>query len=193
MLKQSTAEKGFATILGLCLILVIALVVKGIQAAETNHAYETADFQAEFELQNAADSAIYAAVDKVLVAKENGEEILPVNNTPGIANSRQNNQRKLITTTTTSEHFGKITVRAYGEQINIHPYQVSYKGDNDNVANKLNPDDLLPSYVFYSVAQATSKHTGKKIYRRAFAYVLRDGDATIHFMEVPMSSYRFGS
>ena len=183
-------EKGFATILGLCLILIIALVVKGIQAAETNHAYETSDFQAEFELQNAADSAIYAAVDKVLVAKENGEELLPVNSNPYMFNSRLNNQRKLITTTTTTEHMGTITVEAWGEQINIHPYKVKYTGDN-NVAQKLKPD--APSYVFFSVAQATSKHTGKKIYRRAFAYVLRDGDETINFMEVPMSSYKFGN
>ena len=59
-------EKGFATILGLCLILVIALIVKGIQEAEMNHAYETTDFQAEFDLQNAADSALVETVDEAV-------------------------------------------------------------------------------------------------------------------------------
>ena len=58
-------EKGFATIFGLCLILAIALVVKGIQESEMNHAYETSDFQTEFELQNLADSGIYRAVDEI--------------------------------------------------------------------------------------------------------------------------------
>ena len=63
-------EKGFATILSLCLILVIALIVKGIQAAETNHAFETANFQTEIELQNAAESSIIAAVEEVKLAKK---------------------------------------------------------------------------------------------------------------------------
>ena len=43
-------QKGFATIFGLCLVLVIALVVKGIEEAEMNHAYEAMNYQAEFEL-----------------------------------------------------------------------------------------------------------------------------------------------
>ena len=51
-------EKGFATILGLCLILAIALVVKGIQESEGNHVYATTDFQTEYDLQNAAEVGI---------------------------------------------------------------------------------------------------------------------------------------
>ncbi|MBQ7454584.1 MAG: hypothetical protein IJS69_06015, partial [Selenomonadaceae bacterium] len=58
-------QRGFATIFGLCLILVIALIVKGIQAAEFNHIHETADFQTEIDLQNAADGGIYEAVEEV--------------------------------------------------------------------------------------------------------------------------------
>ena len=85
-------EKGFATILSLCLILVIALIVKGIQAAETNHAFETANFQTEIELQNAAESSIIAAVEEVKLAKKNGVELLPQNTNPSLANSRLKNQ-----------------------------------------------------------------------------------------------------
>lgn len=185
-------EKGFATILGLCLILIVALVTKGIQAAQMNHAYETADFGAEFDLQNAADSALVAAADKVL----SGDVTLPVNDNPGyIGNTRDKFQVKLITRTTTSEHISTITTEAYGEIINVQHYRVSYKGEDgsdasaNNVANLRGND--ANAYVFFSVAQATNPHTNIKIYRRAFAYVLQ-GDATIHFMEVPMSSYRFG-
>ena len=186
-------QRGFATIFGLCLILVFALVASGINAAQTNYAYEQADFGAELELQNAADSAIYAAADKVLA----GDVILPVNDNPYyVGNSRNKFQRKLITATTTSEHFGTITTEAYGEIINVNHYKVSYRGEDgtdaskNNVANKLGTD--ANAYVFFSVAQATNPHTNTKIYRRAFAYVVQ-GDATIRFMEVQMSSYKFGS
>ena len=55
-------EKGFATILGLCLLLALVLVVKGIQESEGNHAYEMTDFQTECDLQNAAEVGIYKAV-----------------------------------------------------------------------------------------------------------------------------------
>ncbi len=191
-------QRGFATIFGLCLVLIVALVAKGIQAAQMNHAYETANFGAEFDLQNAADGAIYAAADKVL----SGDVTLPVNDNPYyIGNTRDKFQRKILTTTTTSEHIGTITTEAWGEIIDVQHYKVAYKGEDDtnasknNVAEKIRTDEKIRSdanaYVFFSVAQATNPQTGAKIYRRAFAYVVQ-GDATIHFMEVPMSSYRFG-
>ena len=58
-------QKGFATIFGLCLILVAALIVKGINDAETNHAREVVNFETEQALQHAAESAIVEAADKL--------------------------------------------------------------------------------------------------------------------------------
>lgn len=58
-------QKGFATIFGLCLILVVALIVKGINDAETNHAREVGNFETEQILQRAAESAIVEAASKL--------------------------------------------------------------------------------------------------------------------------------
>ncbi len=186
-------QRGFATIFGLCLVLIVALVANGIQSSQDNYAYETANFGAEFDLQNAADSAIVEAADKVL----SGDVTLPVNDNPYyIGNTRDKFQRKILTTTTTSEHIGTITTEAWGEIINVNHYKVAYKGEDDtnasknNVAKKIGTDEN--AYVFFSVAQATNPQTGAKIYRRAFAYVVQDdNDETIRFMEVPMSTYKF--
>lgn len=185
--------KGFATVLSLCLILVVALIVRGIHAAEGNHAYETTDARAEFDLQNAADSAVFEAAAQVL----SGDVILPVNETPFNLSDRMRNQRRLVKRTITSAHAGTIAVEAWGERLRVHPYKVSYGGENEtafaggNIAKKVKvnrKEQFLPAYVFFSVAQTTNEHTGGKIYRRAFAYAL-EGDATIRFMELPTKNY----
>ena len=204
-------EKGFATILSLCLILVIALIVKGIQAAETNHAFETANFQTEIELQNAAESSIIAAVEEVKLAKKNGVELLPQNTNPNLANSRLKNQHafRKIKKNSNAKFLGSITVQTWGERINIHPYEVNYKNDSDDSTNTKNiavpikdnnnKEIFLSAYYFFSIAQATNNYTGDKVYRRASAYILINNSGTnnetiddvIHFMELPMSSYDF--
>lgn len=206
-------EKGFSTILGLCLILVIALIVKGIQAAETNHAYESSDFQTEIELQNAAESSIIAAVEEVRLAHKNGVKLLKKNPTPSGANSRQKNQYEFdkITKSPNAKNLGTITVRTWGERITIYPYKVEYNDSDNatlstattkNVAKKRkkgNKEISYDGYFFFSVAQATSSHTGGTVYRRASGYVILNNadtdnetiDNTIHFMEVPMSTYKF--
>lgn len=58
-------QKGFATIFGLCLILVVAIIVKSINDAETNHAREVVNFETEQALQHAAESAIVEAVSNL--------------------------------------------------------------------------------------------------------------------------------
>lgn len=173
-------EKGFATIFGLCLILVIALIVKGIQEAEMNHAYETTDFQAEFDLQNAADSALVEAVELVL----SNSVSLPEKD---MQRARQYSQYQFPAITKTSERLGKITVTVWCEEAMIQPYKVNYKSKG----NEAKSDGTgKPGYFFFSRAEATS--TGGKIYRRAAAYVFKDDvNETIHFMEVPMSDYIF--
>ena len=72
-------QKGFATTLGLCLILAIVLVVKGIQESEINHSYETTDFQTEYDLQNAAEIGIHMAAAKVKSELIKDKNYLPFN------------------------------------------------------------------------------------------------------------------
>lgn len=182
-------QKGFATIFGLCLVLVIALVVKGIEEAEMNHAYEAMNYQAEFELQNAADSGIYEAIELTL----NDPTILPND----LSNTRLNHQHKFNTFTIKSKSIGTITVETWGERMALSPYKVNYnkipplaaEDKTRIIQNDKGKTIYQEAYAFFSRASADS--TNGKIYRRASAYVLAEGDATIHFMEVPMSSYIF--
>ena len=175
-------QKGFATIFALCMILIIALVVKGIQESEMNHAYETADFQTEFELQNAADSGIYAAVAKVQSEKENENEILQANPYAS-ASDRKDYRHHFDTLTVKSKLLGKIKVNVWGERLTgdrqaFQSYQKTYP------TGRTPKDSRKSGYILFSMAEVKSKRTGEKIYRRAFAYVLDGDDKTIHFMEL---------
>lgn len=186
-------QKGFATIFALCLLMAITFVVMGIQAAEKNHAHESStELQAEFDLQNAAESALLEAADKVL----SGKVTLPVNKNPYVVSNRLNYQRKLISTTKRYD-LGTIKVEAWGERVEIHSYEVYYNSDDDsddssskNIAKEVDKNVFWSGTYFFSSAEATNKSTGEKIYRRATAFV-KDGDTAINFMELPMSSYKF--
>ena len=178
-------QKGFATILGLCLILAIALVVKGIQESEGNHAYETTDFQTELDLQNAAEIGIYKAAKTV---KEN-PNILPFNRE---LNPRGNYQYKFTQIKIKTLSGSDINVDAWGERMLIVPYKVDYVPDPD-VANKIDDGktiDERKSYGFFSRAELTNSRTGGKLYRRAFGYVLQnDSTWTVHFLNVTAGGY----
>lgn len=169
-------EKGFATIFSLCLILVIALIVKGIQETEMNHAYETINFQAAVELQNAADSALVEVADKVL----SGEVTLPKK--PSYYGQRRSYQIE-FPINKTYEVLGKITVSVWGENIFVQPYKVNYAMD---IAKRSAAE--IDSYFLFSMAQAN--FNGRKIYRRSFAYFDKESKK-IHFMESPTSTYKF--
>ena len=175
-------QKGFATIFALCLLMAIAFVVMGIQAAEKNHAHESSmEFQAEFDLQNAADSALVEAADKILTDAAAGKETLTLNTYYYLAsNTRDKFQRKIITTMKTYDNLGTIKVEAWGERINVNHYRKLYP----SYTNKFDSTDS-DCYFFFSRAEATNKYTGEKIYRRATAYVLKGRDTTIRFMELP--------
>lgn len=168
-------QKGFATIFGLCMILAIALCVKGIQEAETNHAYATTDFQAEFELQNVADSGIYEAAEIVRLNKSK----LPTNPWADAYN-RKNYQKKLINRTSPDKNF-KLEVwgeRLKGDRQAFQSYQKNYP------TGRTPKDSRKSGYILLSVASTSNVTATGKIYRRAFAYVL-DDDTTIHFMNLP--------
>ena len=174
--------------MGLCLILAAALIVAGISNAEMNHAYDASNFLAEQELQNAAYTGIHRAAKMVL---ENPDILQKIKN-PAVVNARLKAQKKFDTPPITSEDFGKITVETWGERINIQDYVVDYSGDPD--VAKLDGDINKPkeAYYFFSRAQVDAKNMQGNLYRRASAYILADDSTkTIHYLELPMSSYTF--
>ncbi len=54
-------ERGFFTVVGLCLLLTAALLIQGVQEFEANYSRGVRNSELEFELQNAAESALLAA------------------------------------------------------------------------------------------------------------------------------------
>ena len=170
-------QKGFATIFGLCMILAIALCVKGIQEAEMNHANGTTDFQTEIELQNVADSGIHEAAEIVRLNKNK----LPANPWAISPNQRKDYQKKLIDRTSPDKNF-KLEVwgeRLKGDRQAFQSYQKNYPTGRTPKGSRKS------GYILFSVASTSNAGLTGKIYRRACAYVL-DGDATkIYFMEVP--------
>lgn len=176
-------QKGFATIFGLCLMLVVALIVKGIQDAEANHAREVVNFETEQALQLAAESAIVEAAEKV----RNGDVTLPYSN--GV---KQMSQRPIPVTNSDD----KITVDVWGERGKIYCYDKGntlirfkiYDADGKEIVNKKYCDGVY----FMSRATIDGGFFGEKIYRRAFAYIIDDAElaakyknTTIYFMELP--------
>lgn len=153
-------QKGFATILGLCLILVIAIIVKGIQDSEKNHVREIFNFEMEQALQNAAESGIVEA------AEEFKGKSFDAGNIFTTAKEFSHGEEKF-----------EITVKVFGERGTIY---IGTKSSHDGI-------------YFMSYASTESPFLSKKIYRRAYAYVLTEitdddklnDDTTINFMELP--------
>lgn len=168
-------QKGFATIFGLCLILIIALIVKGIQEAEANHAREVTNFQLEQALQNAAYSGIIEAAE--FVRKNPGylpyeKEQITIKRTVPVSDKTFKNGEQSVS----------ITVEVKGERGKIYFFN---EKRNQIKANQL-------GVYFMCRASIDNGFWGEKIFRRAYAYVLseeQDGsfldDTTIYFMELP--------
>lgn len=173
-------QKGFATIFGLCMILVVALIVRSIQDAEANHAREVVNFETEQALNLAAESAIVEAAEKVRLAEETGVNRLPY------SQAAPSDKKKILVTNPNKN----ITVEVWGERGKIYRF---YK-DTDNKLKfiKFNGQNYREGVYFMGTATIDGGFFGEKIYRRAFAYVHseKDGDSwkddtTIHFLELP--------
>ena len=163
-------QKGFATIFGLCLVLVIALIVKGIQEAAANHAREVFNFQMEQTLQSAAESGVVEAAEYV-------------RKTPDFLPYTEGNFTVAKTIPVSSKTFKhgdkifKITLEVRGERGKIYLCPAS--------RNKVSQKDAHVGVYLMSRATIKSGIWGTDIYRRAYAYFLDDDDTTIHFMELP--------
>lgn len=178
-------QKGFATVLGLCLIMAIALCVKGIQEAQMNQSYVTTDFQTEVDLQNAAEGGIYSLAEKIQ------RELLDKN---------RNNTFAFSTTQKTSS--GNVSVDVKAERAFIFSYKVNYSMPRVNGkyrAEKIHDGKELKDrkvYMLSSSAGIYIERIGKKLYRQAFAYVEFDAngnsDNTIYFTNnLPMYSFYY--
>ena len=179
-------EKGFFTLIGICFLLIAAILVKGVQESERNYSYVTRDFQDEVELQNIADSALLEAVEMI---KSNEVEL--IESTKNFSNRREN-QHKIIDKTVNGANvqvfyeYGKI-----GDEGNIYFGERQYLlGGNykDNFLKGTNNKELTKKgVILISVASRESDNeimNDKKIYRRALGYFLTDGDedGKIYFM-----------
>lgn len=175
-------QKGFATIFGLCFVLVVAFVVKGIHEAEANHAREVSNFETEQVLQCAAESAIVEAAEFV----RQNPDYLPYSDA-------SNKTKKTIPisdkTFKRGEQTINITVEVRGERGKIYLCPASRNKVYDNNTRK----DWHHGVYFMSRATIDGSIWGEKIYRRAYAHVFStqqdDGtfkdDTTINFMELP--------
>lgn len=163
-------ERGFFTIVGLCLLLVAAIFIKGIHEFEANYSRGITNFQAEHELQNLADSYLIEA-SKNLPALEQGQ---PYN---------------IFNTAATSDKFKNLKIEVWAQKQHIKKFIRTYSSGSkytDNDSGEL-PQN---STIIVSVASCDSPFIAGKMYRRAFAYILEDDpateeideSATIHFL-----------
>ena len=171
-------ERGFFTIVGLCLLLVAAISIKGVHEFEANYSSGITIFQAEHELQNAADSYLINAIKTGSTANQ-------------IVHSKK---------------FGDINIEIYCQSnigsnaLYIYLFDRKYlsadkKKDTPinedgtlDAGNLSSPADETPEYlkkatVWISVASCDNPFIAGKIYRRSLAYILEDDNSkTLHFM-----------
>ncbi|MBQ4405050.1 MAG: hypothetical protein II857_11680 [Selenomonadaceae bacterium] len=176
-------QKGFATILSLCLILVVALIVKGIHESETNHAREVSNFELEQALQSAAESGVVEAAEYV----RKNPKYLPYSDGTDIT-------KTIIPVTNKTFKRGEqtitITVKAWGERGKIYFYNNNknkiatfrLKDEEGNFFSDKKGKPIEENYLHgvYLMSRASIEKGfwGKQIYRRAYAYFLsKDQDA----------------
>ena len=161
------SERGFFTLIGICILLVAAIFVKGIQESELNYAYIAEDFKTEMELQNAADSALIEAVDLI----RSGYTLqLPSSFV------RKNNQHKIIEKTVDDI---KVEVwYEYGKNSGggkFHFMERDYSQEKDVEIGEQNKRGV----ILISVASRDSDIMSGKVFGRAIGYIFMDGDENI--------------
>ena len=165
-----TDQRGFFTIIGLCFLLAVSVIVRQIQETQAVYNSVAIDFQAEQELQNAADSALLLAVEKV----KNNPDLVPDVYQP----FRQNRQYQIpISYSPPAKFLKDIEVKVWGERGKIctEPGKYSRVGSS-------NKDGV----ILISVASAKSRIDDKKIYRNRLANIKTETDLSeeIFFMSV---------
>ena len=166
-------ERGFFTIVGLCLLLVAAIFIKGVHEFEANYSRGITNSQAEHELQNAADTGLAEALEKL-------------KNIPPLEQGKPYN---IFNTTATSDKFKNLKIEVWAQKQHIKKFIRTYSSGSSYTDNDAGepPQD---STIMVSIASCDSPFIAGKMYRRAFAYILDDDpetegideSATIHFL-----------
>lgn len=147
-------ERGFFTIVGLCLLLVAAIFIKGVQEFEANYARTITNFQIEHHLKNIAESYLIETYEiyKGTKTKENLGDI----------------------------YFGEFKLK--NVIVEIRSKHTTIHTEKGNTGLKELPPDAEGT-VIVSIASCDSPFIAGKMYRRAFAYILDDDESkTIHFV-----------
>ena len=183
------SERGFFTLIGICILIVAAIFVKGIQESELNYAYIAEDFKTETELQNAADSALIEAIDLI----KNG---YPLQAASSI--TRKNNQHQILEKTVDGT---KVEVwYEYGWDGVKGKFifkERNYSAKTDTETGEQNKRGV----ILISVASRDSDVMSGKVFARAIGYIFTDGDELIldkegtpenyvHFMNSVSSDFK---
>ena len=155
-------ERGFFTIIGLCLLLVAAISIKGVHEFEANYSGGITIFQAEHELQTLADSYL---VEKL-------KELPPLS---------EGKIYKFPTVTAHSEKFKNVEILVWAQNGNLKKFIRTYSSGS-NYTDKDAGELPEPVTIIISVASCDNPFIAGKIYRRSLAYILDSDKNTIHFM-----------
>lgn len=157
-------ERGFFTIVGLCLLLALAVCIRGVQEFEGNYSVGATSFQVEHELQNAAESALVEAAEKKITFNDTAAHEIPVSQ-PNVSDRLKN-----------------FSVKVFEKHMPVARYRRTYESDSkykDSVVKDAeNRDWVRRTTIIISVASCDSNFIGGKIYRCALAYVIDDDSDT---------------
>lgn len=160
------SERGFFTLIGICILIVAAIFVKGIQESELNYAYIAENFKIEKELQNAADSALIEAVDLI----KNGYPLQEASSP-----TRKNNQPKILEKTVDGT---KVEVwYEYGKDGDTGKF--IFKERNYSTKTDKTISEGKSGVILISVASRDSDIMEGKVFARAIGYIFMDGDELI--------------
>ena len=166
-------ERGFFTIIGLCLLLIAAISIKGVNEFETNYSRGVTNYQIEHYLQTLAESYLNNNIDSI-------------ENLPQKINLGNISYGELI--------FKNVEVEIYGRHDTIQFWQRIYRKnenyDDEPIKDSDDTNLTKDGIIILSVASCDSPFIGGKMYRRALAYVLDDDpetenideSETVHFM-----------
>ena len=169
-------ERGFFTIIGLCLLLAVAISIKGVHEFENNYSFGVSNSQIEHDLQNLADSALIEAAEKIRNGDFKGEVFDIEVSSPVISKRLE----KL-----------NAAVKVRCIRRNVQDKKDSYV-DERNILTPIkdsaaeDKDTILMSVARCDNEKINSADNKKgKMYRRSLAYILhenKDSEQIIHFM-----------
>ena len=159
-------ERGFFTVVGLCLLLTVAISIMGVQGFETNYSSGAENFWVETELQNIADSALVEAVAKCKDKQWDPGKIELILDEKVIPSDEERFKDKNF----------KVQVYAIYYE-NFEQVKMNYPSKKKtHISNET-------GIICIAVASCEANFMEGEIYRRALAFVLKDDpNQTIHFV-----------